>query len=154
LSPDDPIWHPTTFTQNRERFLNDDVMGRFPEKLMGAPEVQPMLSDEHLSVDGTLLKAWGVACLGGADRWAGRSPTSTIKTRRSDTDPDELMCRKSNVLTASPTKGGHAHGQPSCADPGLQGDASHAARCPPRKAKAQARTTPSKEWLLNSGGSA
>jgi transposase len=29
LSPDDPIWHPTTFTKNRKRLLNDDVMGRF-----------------------------------------------------------------------------------------------------------------------------
>ena len=50
LSPDDPIWHPTTFTLtsalgpscrrhlNRERRLNDQVMGRFLEKPMGAPE--------------------------------------------------------------------------------------------------------------------
>jgi transposase len=58
LSPDDPIWHPTTFTKNRERLLNDEVMGRFLEKLMGAPEVKPLLSDEHFSVDGTLLQAW------------------------------------------------------------------------------------------------
>jgi transposase len=34
LSPDDPIWHPTTFTKNHERLLNDDVMGRFLEKLI------------------------------------------------------------------------------------------------------------------------
>jgi len=58
LSPDDPIWHPTTFTKNRERLLNEQVMGRFLEKLMGAPEVKPLLSDEHFSVDGTLLQAW------------------------------------------------------------------------------------------------
>jgi transposase len=58
LSPDDPIWHPTTFTKNRDRLLNDDVMGLFLEKLMGAPEVKPLLSDEHFSVDGTLLQAW------------------------------------------------------------------------------------------------
>ena len=58
LSRDDPIWHPTTFTKNRERLLNDDVMGRFLEKLMGAPEVKPLLSNEHFSGDGTLLQAW------------------------------------------------------------------------------------------------
>ena len=58
LSPDDPIWHPTTFTKNRERLLNDQVMGSFLEKLMAAPEVKPLLSDEHFSVDGTLLQAW------------------------------------------------------------------------------------------------
>jgi transposase len=56
LSPDDLIWHPTTFTKNRERLLNEQVMGRFLEKLMGAPEVKPLLSDEHFSVDGTLLQ--------------------------------------------------------------------------------------------------
>ena len=33
-------------------------MGRFLDKLMGAPEVKPLLSDEHFSGDGTLLKAW------------------------------------------------------------------------------------------------
>ena len=38
LCPDDPTWHPTTFTKNRERLLNDQVMGRFLEKLMGASE--------------------------------------------------------------------------------------------------------------------
>ena len=58
LSPDDPIWHPTTFTKNRERLLNEQIMERFLEKLMGAPEVKPLLSDEHFSVDGTLLQAW------------------------------------------------------------------------------------------------
>ncbi len=58
LSPDDPIWHPTTFTKNRERLLNEQIMGRFLEKLMGAPEVKPLLSNEHFSVDGTLLQAW------------------------------------------------------------------------------------------------
>ena len=35
--------------------LNDDVMGRFLEKLINAPDVKPLLSDEHFSVDGTLL---------------------------------------------------------------------------------------------------
>jgi transposase len=58
LSPDDPIWHPTTFTKNRDRLLNEQVMGKFLEKLMGAPEVKPLLSNEHFSVDGTLLQAW------------------------------------------------------------------------------------------------
>ena len=55
-----PTWPPVDFvyTKARERLLNDDVMGRFLEKLMGAPEVKPLLSDEHFSVDGTLLQAW------------------------------------------------------------------------------------------------
>jgi len=55
LSPDDSIWHSTTFTKNRDRQLNEQIMERFLEKLMAAPEVKPLLSDEHFSVDGTLL---------------------------------------------------------------------------------------------------
>jgi hypothetical protein len=58
--PSNHIWPPADFvyTKNRDRLLNDDVMGLFLEKLMGAPEVKPLLSDEHFSVDGTLLQAW------------------------------------------------------------------------------------------------
>jgi transposase len=40
LSPDDPIWHPTTFTKNRERLLNKEVMGAFLDTLLGLPEVK------------------------------------------------------------------------------------------------------------------
>jgi hypothetical protein len=46
------------FTKNRERLLNEQIMKRFLGKLMAAPEVKPLLSDEHFSVDGTLLQAW------------------------------------------------------------------------------------------------
>jgi hypothetical protein len=56
LGPDDPIWHPTTFTTTRDSLLNEQVMGRFLEKLMAAPEVKSLLSDKHFSLDGTLLQ--------------------------------------------------------------------------------------------------
>ena len=58
LNLDDPVWHPTTFTKNRDRLLNEELMARFLELLMASPEVQPLLSSEHFSVDGTLLRAW------------------------------------------------------------------------------------------------
>ncbi|QNJ25363.1 transposase DDE domain protein [Synechococcus sp. SYN20] len=58
LSPDDPILHPITFTKNRERLLNEQIMERFLEKRMASPEVKPLLSDEYFSGDGTLLQAW------------------------------------------------------------------------------------------------
>ena len=58
LDPDDPIWHPTTFIKNRERLLNEELMERFLNKVMAAPEVQSLLSDEHFFVDGTLPQAW------------------------------------------------------------------------------------------------
>ena len=58
FSSDDSIWHPTTITKNSESLLNDQIRGRFLERLMATPEVKPMLSDQHISVDGTLLQVW------------------------------------------------------------------------------------------------
>jgi transposase len=58
LSPDDPIWDPTTFTKNRDRLQNGAVFAKFMSKLLNHPEVKPLLSDEHFSVDGTLIEAW------------------------------------------------------------------------------------------------
>lgn len=58
LNPDDPVWHPTTFTKNRDRLLNEELIAKFLELLLAAPEVKPLLSSEHFSVDGTLLRAW------------------------------------------------------------------------------------------------
>ena len=58
LNPDDPVWHPTTFTKKRDRLLNEEVMAKFLELLLAAPVVKRLLSSEHFSVDGTLLRAW------------------------------------------------------------------------------------------------
>ena len=58
LSPDDPIWDPTTFTKNRDRLQTGAVFAKFMSKLLNHPEVKPLLSDEHFSVDGTLIEAW------------------------------------------------------------------------------------------------
>ena len=58
LSPDDPVWDPTVFTKNRDRLQNGEVFGKFMSKLLHHPQVKPLLSDEHFSVDGTLIEAW------------------------------------------------------------------------------------------------
>jgi transposase len=58
LNPDDSVWHPTTFTKNRDRLLNEELLAKFLELLLASPEVKPLLSSEHFSVDGTLLRAW------------------------------------------------------------------------------------------------
>jgi transposase len=55
LDPDDPIWHPTTFTKNRARLLNEEFMAKFLVLLLAAPEVKPLLCSDYFSVDGTLL---------------------------------------------------------------------------------------------------
>ena len=58
LSPDDPVWDQTTFTKNRDRLQNGDVFAKFMTRLLNHPQVKPLLSDEHFSVDGTLIEAW------------------------------------------------------------------------------------------------
>src|ERR1700739_1663611 len=58
LSPDDPVWDPTVFTKNRNRLQNGEVFAKFMIKLLNHPRVKPLLSDEHFSVDGTLIEAW------------------------------------------------------------------------------------------------
>jgi transposase len=58
LNPDDPVWHPTSFTTIRDRLLNEELMAKFLELLLASPEVKQLLSSEHFSVDGTLLRAW------------------------------------------------------------------------------------------------
>ena len=55
LNPHEPVWHPTKFIKNRDRLLTQELMAKFLELLLGAPEVKPLLSSEHFSVDGTLL---------------------------------------------------------------------------------------------------
>jgi hypothetical protein len=52
LSPDDPVWDPTTFTKNRDRLQEGDVFPKFMSKLLNHPRVKPLLSDERFSVRG------------------------------------------------------------------------------------------------------
>jgi transposase len=58
LGIDDPVWVPTVFTKNRDRLLTTDIARKFLRAIMAHREVAPLLSDEHFSVDGTLIKAW------------------------------------------------------------------------------------------------
>ena len=58
LSMDDPVWDATTFTKNRERLLRGDVADAFFAAVLAAIRADGLLSDEHFTVDGTLLEAW------------------------------------------------------------------------------------------------
>lgn len=58
LSMDAPIWDVTVFTKNRERLLAGDIAAKFLAALLSQPRVKALLSDEHFSVDGTLIGAW------------------------------------------------------------------------------------------------
>lgn len=58
LSMDDPIWDATTFTKNRDRLLQGDIADAFFAEVLAAIRADGLLSDEHFTVDGTLLEAW------------------------------------------------------------------------------------------------
>jgi transposase len=58
LGIDDPVWVPTVFTKNRDRLLNTEIARKFLAAILAHTAVAPLLSDEHFSVDGTLVEAW------------------------------------------------------------------------------------------------
>jgi len=58
LAMDDPIWDATVFTKNRERLLRGDIARAFFERARAQAEQRGLLSDEHFTVDGTLIDAW------------------------------------------------------------------------------------------------
>ena len=58
LGIDYPVWVPTVFTKNRDRLLNTDIARQFLAAILAHKDVAPLLSDEHFSVDGTLIEAW------------------------------------------------------------------------------------------------
>ena len=58
LGIDDPVWVPTVFSKNRDRLLTTDIARKFLAAILAHAQVAPLLSDEHFSVDGTLIKAW------------------------------------------------------------------------------------------------
>ena len=57
LSMDDAVWSPTTFTKNRDRLLDGDIAAAFFDAVLLHADSAHLLSDEHFTVDGTLLKA-------------------------------------------------------------------------------------------------
>ena len=58
LGIDDAVWVPTVFSKNRDRLLNTDIARKVLATILAHKDVAPLLSDEHFSVDGTLIEAW------------------------------------------------------------------------------------------------
>ena len=116
LSPDDPVWDPTVFTKNRDRLQNGDVFAKFMNKLLTHPQVKPLLSDEHFSVDGTLIEAWasqksfrpkdGSGDADGGANFHGQKRKND--THASTTDPDSRLYRKAAGREAKLSYMGHA----------------------------------------------
>src|SRR5437879_5632978 len=58
LNADDEVWDATTFTKNRDRLLEADVAKQFLAQVVAQAGAKGLTSDEHFTVDGTLLEAW------------------------------------------------------------------------------------------------
>jgi transposase len=121
LGMDDPIWSPTTFSKNRDRLLKGDVAAAFFDAVLAQARATDLLSDEHFTVDGTLLEAW--ASLKSFrpkddDHTAPPddpgNPTVNFhgESRRNDThqsttDPDARLARKGQGREAKLSYAGH-----------------------------------------------
>ena len=114
LSPDDPVWDATTFTKNRDHLQAGDVFEKFMTKLLNHPEVKPLLSSEHFSVDGTLIEAWAShKSFRPKDGSDGDGSNFHGQKRRNDshastTDPDSRLYRKAAGREARLCYLGHA----------------------------------------------
>jgi transposase len=115
LSPDAPVWDATTFTKNRERLQQGDVFERFMTALLRHPKVEPLLSSEHFSVDGTLIEAWashksfkpkdGSGDDDGGENFHGQKRKND--THASTTDPESRLYRKATGREAKLCYMGH-----------------------------------------------
>jgi transposase len=98
---DEPIWAPTVFSKNRDRLLNQEIARRFFRRVV--ERAQDLMSDEHFTVDGTLIEAWAsqksFQRKDGTDDGDGqdfRGQQRKNDTHASKTDADARLYRKSN----------------------------------------------------------
>jgi transposase len=110
LSMDDAIWDPTVFTKNRDRLLRGEIAQLFFDHVLAQARDRGLTSDEHFTVDGTLVEAW--AGLKSFKRKDGTdvqppddpgNPTVNFhgekrrnETHQSTTDPDARLYTKGN----------------------------------------------------------
>ncbi len=124
LNMDDVIWDATVFTKNRQRLLDGDIAEAFFAAVLQQARQRDLLSDEHFTVDGTLLEAWAgqksfrrrddnqqppAAGMG-----EGSNPTVNFhgekrsnQTHCSTTDADAMLARKSRGTGAVLAYRGH-----------------------------------------------
>jgi transposase len=105
LGMDDAVWAPTTFTKNRDRLLDGDIAAAFFDAVLIHADTERLLSDEHFTVDGTLLEAWAsqksFRPRDDDPTPGGGNPTVNFHgqrrrnaTHRSTTDPDARLYKK------------------------------------------------------------
>jgi hypothetical protein len=113
LNIDDPVWDVTVFTKNRERLIEGQVAEQLLLAVVEQARAHQLLSEEHFTVDGTLIQAW-------ASRRSFKEkddpPTHGTGTRgrellrdthESATDPEARLYKKSGAAAAVPSYLGH-----------------------------------------------
>src|SRR5262245_32106373 len=120
LNMDDPVWDVSVFTKNRQRLLEGDIARGFFARVLAQARQQGVLSDEHFTVDGTLIEAW--ASLKSFKRKGVQgtppddpgNPTVNFHgerrrnaTHESTTDPDARLFRKGPAQEAKLCYQGH-----------------------------------------------
>ena len=121
LGVDDPVWDHSTFSKNRDRLLDADVAAKFLAAVLRHPKVKRFLSEDHFSVDGTLVEAWAslksFRTRDGSDEppAPGRNGERDFHgekrandTHASTTDPDAKLYRKGSGQPARLSYMGHA----------------------------------------------
>ena len=108
-------WDHSTFTKNRDRLIEGGTPEVLFDQVLGVARAENLLSDEHFSVDGTLLRAWAsqasfVRKDGGGDGDGGnfRGQERSNDTHASTTDPDARLYKKSQGSEAHLAYLGHA----------------------------------------------
>jgi transposase len=108
LNADDEVWDATVFTKNRNRLLEAEVAKEFLAQVVAQARVRGLTSDEHFTVDGTLLEAWASAKSFQPKNKKQLPPPDdpgnptvdfhgekrSNRTHESKTDPDALLARK------------------------------------------------------------
>ena len=120
LSMDASVWDVTVFTKNRDRLLEGDIAHRFLAAILIDPQVKPLLSDEHFSVDGTMIEAWASIKSFKPKDGSGEPPAAgrnsevdfrgqprSNETHASTTDPDARLYKKAAGQAAKLCHLGH-----------------------------------------------
>jgi transposase len=124
LGIEDPVWDVTVFTKNRDRLLEGDIAAKLFQAVLSQPRIRALLSEDHFTVDGSLIEAWaslksfkpkGEA--GGGDEppaGSGRNGERDFHgekrsnaTHASTTDPDARLFRKGRGKEARLCHMGH-----------------------------------------------
>jgi transposase len=121
LEMDDAVWDVTVFTKNRERLIGGAVSQRLLESVLVEAREHNLLSEEHFTVDGTLIQAWAAARsfkeksdppAPGAD--SGHKGEVLLRDKvESTTDPDARLYKKATADKAVPSYQGHALNHPA-----------------------------------------